>query len=336
MRKRAGIAAAALCCLFFVSACASPASVNLPQLPTELRLQYRDASLIVSALCTETHINAAGEPCCDLLVKDVLAGDAAVGALLHCPNTAMTVEQSYLLYLSPGEDTFFAEDTPGYTVGGNPLQIVDSDVLYDGQRLSLSAIEQDIEALSAIISAPAPQLYYNTLAALVEASDEIFVGRVTQIEPKSSHSFSIRNGGATEKAQYSAQKVSVEAYASMKGSFSYGQRVQLIHCPARAGATLDALTLQPMGYTTDEAPALFDNAVYLFFLVRSPDPKQDYYFAVNPVEGYALVRGDLLEPSFFNAPLTDYATLTAAAQAIQTVTAQHPMVENPALTVVED
>ncbi|MDD3920692.1 MAG: hypothetical protein PHO41_05960 [Eubacteriales bacterium] len=335
MRKRLSVLAACLAALLLVSACSAPVSTT-PELPTGLRLQYRDAALIVSATCKETHTNAGGEPCCDVLVGDVLAGDMQTGALLHCPNTAMTVDNTYLLYLTPGPDTFYAEDVPGYTVSGEPLPVMDSEVLFEGERVSLSALKDDIKVLSSIISAPAPVLYYNTLATLVDASDEIFVGRVSELQDTKNHSFLIRDGGATEKAQYNAQLVTVEAYASMKGSFRYGEKLTFIHCPDRAANMLDAVTLQPMGHGADEAPSLFDRQVYLFFLKRGPDPKQNYYFGVNPIQGYAYVAGDLLESSFLNDALSDYSSLTELALAIQTVMSQHPLVDNPELTVVEE
>ncbi len=343
MGKGFRLLSALLVCLV-LSACTAPATnivVSSPaaeeRLLSDLRAQYRNASLIVSGECVGNHIDSSGNTCYDLSVAKVYAGNAKVGDIVHCTTGSMNTGESYLLFLGQGVDVNYAEDLTGYSlISGAPMPIVDSEVIWDGKRISLDALQQEIQALSTVISAPAPIYYYDAISSLTAASEDIFIGKVTRLPQMKDTAFSIRNGGAVEKAQYSASVVTVEAYGVMKGSLSYGDELQMVFSPERIGGMLDFTTLQHMELTAGQTPRLQLGGVYVFFLTKGPDAKQPYHFPVNPLQGILPLSGDTLHVPAANSALKAYDKLSALVQALKSAqVVTMPREDSPSLVVEE-
>lgn len=345
MGKGFRLLSALLVCLI-LSACTStpPATsvvVSSPaaeeRLLSDLRAQYRNASLIVSGECIGSHIDASGDTCYDLTVAKVYAGNAKIGDTVHCTTGPMNTGETYLLFLGQSKDVNYSEDLIGYSlVSGTPMPIVDSEVIWNGKRISLEAVQQEIQTLSSVISAPAPVYYYDSIAALTADADEIFIGKVTRFPQMKDTAFSVRNGGAVEKAHYSASIVTIEAYGVMKGSLSYGDELNMVFSPERIGGMLDAATLQHMELSTGQAPYLQLGGVYVFFLTKGPDDKQPYHFPVNPLQGILPLSGDTLYIPAANKALQPYDKLSALVQAIKSAQAVTlPQDDSPSLVVEE-
>lgn len=345
MGKGFRLLSALLVCLF-LSACtptppAASVVVSSPaaeeRLLSDLRAQYRNASLIVSGECAGSHIDASGNTCYDLTVTKVYAGNAKIGDTVHCTKGPMNTGETYLLFLGQGEDVNYAEDLTGYSlISGAPMPIVDSEVIWDGKRISLDALQQEIQTLSTVISAPAPIYYYDSISSLTAAADEIFIGKVTKFPQMKDTAFSIRNGGAVEKAQYSASIVTIEAYGVMKGSLSYGDELNMVFSPERIRGMLDAATLQHMELTAGQTPYLQLGGVYVFFLAKGPDDKQPYHFPVNPLQGALPLSGDTLYVPAANSALKPYDKLSALVQALKSAQAVTlPREDSPSLVVEE-
>ncbi len=334
----------ALLCGLMLCACAAPAANVVVSSPlteervlTDVRTQYRNASLIVAGICEGSHVDAQGATCYDLSVTDIYAGNAGIGDTIHCTAGAMNTGERYLLFLGNGEDVNHAEDMTGFTLlSDGPLPIMDSEVIWDGKRLALSALQAEINQLSTVISAPAPVYYYDSFSSLADAAEEIFIGRVVNLPEMTSQSFSIRNGGAVEKTQCNAAVATIEAYGSIKGALGYGQRIQMVYSPENVSGMLDAATLQHMEFTVGQTPRLLEDNVYVFFLLAGPDAKQTDYFPVNPVQGFVALSGDDLSVCTANTPLRPYRKLTPLVQALQSELDQYsPQSESPALVVEE-
>lgn len=334
----------ALLCGLMLCACAAPAANVVVPSPlteervlTDVRTQYRNASLIVEGVCEGNHIDAQGATCYDLSITDIYAGDASLGDTIHCTSGNMNTGERYLLFLGNGEDVNYAEDVLGFTLlSDKPLPIVDSDVIWDGKRLALSALQAEIDQLATVISVPAPVYYHDNFSSLADAAQEIFIGRVVNLPEMTSQSFSIRNGGAVEKTQCDAAVATIEAYGSVKGALGYGQRIQMVYCPENVGGMLDAATLQHMEFTAGQTPRLLEDNIYVFFLLAGPDAKQKNYFPVNPVQGFVALSGDDLSVCTANTPLRPYRKLTPLVQALQsTLTQYSAQSESPALVVEE-
>jgi hypothetical protein len=301
---------ALLLCVLLLGACASPVPAgtyeNLRALQ-EARRQYRNSSLVVRGKCVETHIDTKGLACYDLEITEVIAGEADTGDVIHS-GKAMDTGGEYLLYLSEGEDALYAEDTAGYTLEAGPLPVKDGSVLWDGTNIGYSELMRDIGEMSSVIVAPAKTYYYNKLEDLVKASDEIFIGRVTQMPRLREIPFRTRDEGVSTESSPLASVVTVQAFGSVKGSTRYGDTVELVYSREMAANLLYADTLAAL---TERYPVslLREGDLYVFFLNRGPDAKQSYMFPVNVYQGSVRLSGDTLYAPNSNSALEGYDSL---------------------------
>lgn len=310
--------ALALCLSFLVSGCALPAgNVGEARILAEARQDYRKASLVVSGVCLQSHVNAEGEDCYDLSIEQVLAGEAEPGDVIHC-TSAMNMGQSYLLYLSQGEGAPHTEDMLGYElVSGQPLPLSHGKVLYGGQSVDLDTLLEDMAALDAMISAPSGFYYYDEIAALAQAADDIFIGRVNQAPALRDTQFRSQDNGATVEHTIPAALARITAYGGIKGALKYGDQVELVNAPAMNADVVNAATLAAEPYSEAQAPRLQEGGVYLFFTLKGPDAKQHYSFLLNPMQGFVPVNGDTLSAPAGNRALRNVQSLDAAVKAIR-------------------
>lgn len=310
--------ALALGLCLFAGGCALPAgNMGEGRILAEARQDYRDASLVVSGVCIQSHVNAEGENCYDLSIEQVLAGSAAPGDVIHC-TSAMSVGQSYLLYLTQGEDVPHTEDMLGYTlVGGEPLSLSQGKVFYGGQSVDMVTLLQDMAALDAMISAPSGFYYYDTVADLAQAADDIFIGRVELAPAMTDTQFRSQDNGATVEHTLPASVAKITAYGGIKGALKYGDQVELVYAPAMNADVVNAATLTAEPYTEAQAPGLEEGGIYLFFTLKGPDAKQHYSFLVNPMQGFVQVFGETLAAPAGNRAFSGMKSLDMVVNAIR-------------------
>lgn len=312
----------------FLGACSSTAVTSVgvsmqeeeERALTGLRVNYRNSSLVVSGICSGSHINALGEQCYDLEVKNVFAGEYKTDEPIHYSVGSLTEGSEYLLFLTQGEDVHYAEDVSGFSLLSEaPIPIVGDELILDnGRRLSLKVLLDEFKQLSSIVSAPAAALYYNTLAGLSNAAEEIFIGRVASPVQATKQNFVVQSGGAMEKAQCDAAIVTIEAYGSIKGVLAYGDMIEIVHTPPQGGAgLLDSATLQIKELDGVLPTELIEDNIYVFFLVSSPDSKQKYYFPINQYQGYVPLYNEELYIPKGNVALRPYNTLISLVNALR-------------------
>lgn len=315
---------AAVAC--FASACASitGAKVADERVLSDVQRIYRSSSLVVMGECVQSHLNEDGVNCYDLIVGEVLAGKAEKGDLIHCTDGAMKQGESYLLYLAPKDEppVYYSEDTVNYALlTDEPLRVMDEDeVVFSGVRLSLHDIRANIAEQNRIVAAPSETYYYKSLEALTDASAEIFIGRVADVPRLSETRFRSDSAGASVENTLPAATLKIEVYGSIKGALRYGETIELVHCPALCDEMIDAASLKSLSYTATDATTPTKDGVYLFFLVASPDGKQNYYFGVNPIQGLARVDSkDRVHVTYLNRALSGYYSLDALVKDIRTI-----------------
>ena len=305
--------AAALC------ACSSPASaVTDERAMAQIRQDYRSASLVVRGKCVELHNNADGEVCCDLEITEVVAGDADVGDRVHCTGADMWVDSSYLVYLTSSGDVSYAEDEAAYSIV-SALEIVDNAVTVSGVRIDYSVLRTDVRKLNSVIGAPGNFYYYSDVSALCAGADEIFIGRAGKVGELRDTDLRVSENGSTAEYTIPAAVTNVTVYGNIKGQYSYGDTVRLVYSPATSADIVDAVTLTAASYTASDAPKLSEGGLYMFFLIKGTDSKQDYYFCVNPMQGYITIDEDSIHAPYENIALKAYSKLDALVTDIRTV-----------------
>ena len=314
--------AVALAMCAFVCACASPVGVQLTgeRALSDAQRIYKNAALVVLGDCVQSHINSGGDTCYDLSVTEVIAGNSRAGEVIHCTQGAMKDGETYLLYLTEGEDKYHTEDMLNYKLLSDaPLPVSPNGmVALSGTQVPLSDIKADIARMDAVISAPAVAYFYKNLAELVSASDEVFIGRVKSLSDMEDVAFRSQTDGTMVENTLPAAIATVEAYGVLKGALNYGDTVELVHSPAMSANLIDAKTLTTLSYGAEDALEFEEGEVYLFFLTHSPDPKQDYRFSVNPIQGYVHVdKLDNVRAAKANHILSAYFHLEDLARQIQ-------------------
>lgn len=308
----------------FACACATPVGAQLSdeRALSDVQRIYKNAALVVMGECVQSHINSEGDTCYDLSVEEVVAGYAQAGDIIHCTQGAMKEGETYLLYLAEGEEMYHTEDMRRYELLSDaPLPVSENGtVAFAGTQLALSDIKRDIERMDAVITAPATMYYYKELGALIDAADEVFIGRVASISPVKDMAFRSQTDGTIIENTLPAALAQVEAYGVLKGALNYGDPVDLVYAPAMSANLVDASTLKALSYGEANAPALEEGEVYLFFLTQSPDAKQAYRFSVNPMQGYARVdKDDHVHVSHVNSALAGCKDLGSLVREIRDI-----------------
>ena len=305
----AACAAVALISAFVCCACASPATVMTgDQAMAEMRAGYRDSSLIVSGECVRLHENADGVICSDVEISEVIAGSASIGDTIHCLSSDMWVDADYMLYLKSAGDVDHAEDDGNYSIVKS-LEIADESVSLSGVTIKYADLKRDIRDLSSVISSPASYYYYSDLASLCEAAEEIFIGTVSYEPDMADTNFRVAENGTTVEYTIPASLARITAFGSVKGGLKYGDTIRLVYAPATSADLIDAATLTSVSYNETNAPRLEPGRTYMFFLMHSPDDKQEYRFCVNPIQGYVAISEETLYVPGVNAALKPYIKL---------------------------
>ena len=307
---------AAFVAMLLICACAVPAGLSQPTHDAELALatlrqSYRSAQLVVRGTCVQTHTDTSGAPCAAVEVDEVLAGNAKTGDLLHCMASGLKEGGSYLLFLEQGSDVHYSEDEIGFNVlASDAVETTGGMAKLKTAGVTLAEVRTEIARLDAVVSAPATSYYYTALADMVAAADEIFIGRVTSGTALKTTSFRSQEGGGTVEQELPAALLRIEAYGAVKGALKYGDMVELVYAPAMSADVVDAATLAAVTYGENAVPVLRKGQICIFFLIKGPDSKQNYYFPINPFQGYVRVDDDELRVSYVNTAIMNYAELT--------------------------
>lgn len=299
--------------LLMCSACADDsmrASADSSML-SSLRSSYRSADLIAAVTCSGFTKSSDGTSLASLEPIEIIAGKNT-DAVICCKGGEFLSGSSYVVYLSHDEAT-------GELL---PLAVIPYDTgshtLTQGENtLRLADLQADIVPLQKIVSAPPELLYYRTAKELADASDAVFIGRVEQLPALADTDFREESGTGVVEHSRPASIAKLKVYGSIKGELPYGGQISFVYSPAFAGDIVDASSLTAYPCTEADIPALTQGAYYLFFLKSSPDPKQDHYFGVNPLQSHASLNGDTLGVAAKNEALSAYLELPELLTALR-------------------
>lgn len=260
--------------------------------PASVSLLYRDAERILISTCIRTADPDAGRPLAKFRVDEVLDGAAEVGSTFDLAAQAQ-LGGKYLLYLAPdGEETGI--------MTGDPVPVSKGSAQFENAVCTVESIKRDIEQQRKILTVPSQSFFYGEFGALANACDEILIGRVISVsEPTDTLCRSV-DGGESTLSTLKQVFIRIKVENGMFGGFDYGDKLDIVLSPYNVRPVINAVDLTPK--TVDMHPAVsFDvGARYIFFLMKSEDVKSDYYFTVNPYEGYVVVRGNALSRPYYN------------------------------------
>lgn len=274
--------------------------------PASVSRLYREAELILIATCMRTGQTEDGAPAARFSVDRVLDGSEKAGVMISLVASASPGVQ-YLLYVRhSGEET-----GPAYRlVTAEPIPVDAGRIAYEGETCSIESIENDIKRQSSILTVPAQSFFYGELGSLASACDEIVVARVLSVSGPTETVCRSTMGGESTLATLDQVFLRIRVENGLYGALRYGDKLNVVLSPYYVRPVINAtdLTAKTVGAPPERYPTAGN--VYVFFLLRSEDPRSDRYFTVNPYEGYVrLVGGNVIRP-YYNTAMRDMNDLS--------------------------
>lgn len=248
-------------------------------------------------------------------VDETLVGTLSPGDVITSYMEGLAPQKGlqYLFFVGGGDVPTLLSDEAGY------LEVRDGALCSaDGSSTLLTRARTDIENLNSNIFLPPSFLYYRDLYTLVQGSDYIFSGTITNIWDAREESFYVRSGSTLEMISAEATPITVRPAEVYKGNFA-GEKTLLL-CNLMLENTIVETTLKKADYTAEDLPPLQTGATYLFFLIDSPGGQgSPYCFMTNPFQGYVPLVDDMTMPIPTNAVFSTLQYLEDVAGDIQSI-----------------
>lgn len=312
------IAVLLLCAALFLCACANePFSKNdqfavLGKIEPSNETKYYDFLLHLNGLYPQSQailtatVQNQSDGCLLIDITQVFKGIENKYSSFYIRNTTDLMfrdGEEYLFFLTTPEEK--ADDhTIHYDILSEQSDpnLVKGDSVnpQNGNFVTLTAVIEEISKLNATVPVPAYFQYYRDLSKLIEGSDLIFTGTVDEILTEKPIPFYVRDEGFEEMFTENAQAVRIVPNKVFKGEAKGALTV--LRSQSMVYNTINESTLQPTSYTEGDLPPLETGVEYLFFLVgKSESPASNFYYMVNPFEGYVQIFDDQLMSIPINA-----------------------------------
>ncbi|MCR5808285.1 MAG: hypothetical protein K6G56_01845 [Clostridiales bacterium] len=277
--------------------------------PASISVLYREAESILICSCARSKADENGVFTSRFKVETVLAGNEPSGSVIVLREEAVP-GALYLAYLRDADEG--KELIPGAL-----FAIEDNAITAEDRVCTIDSIIKDIERQQKILAVPAQSFFYERFDELVNACDEIVIGRVIKsVGPKETLCRSTLRGESTIGTidqVFLRVKIENGLYSGMK----YGDKIDVVISPYSARPVINAVDLTPK--TVEAPPETYpkEGGVYVFFLIRSEDAKSGYRFAVNPYEGYVQVIGNTIYHPYYNDAMRDVNDLRRFASKLR-------------------
>ena len=230
--------------------------------------------------------------------------DSYEGSLVPGEAISLLIEaaegQRYLIYLRSKTDPETGVSSGMETVPGTPFEVIDGMVVFDGGSCPLKTVADDIARQRSILTVPSAVYYYTDPASLIEACDEIVIARVLSVsDPTPTVCRSSQRGESTLNT-LDQVFLSLSVEAVLMGEGSEGETLDVVLEPSNVRPVINAVDLTPKRVSDPPETAPRAGSAYVFFLLKSEDPKSSRFFTVNPYEGYVLLVGETLLHPYYN------------------------------------
>ena len=269
----------------------------------DAKLYYKQSSLVVLGNCTEVKPEK-DENHYTIQISEVIAGEVDSSRAIQVAGKSLNAGNNYLLFLAAIEDSSYYR-----IVNDSELRITADSVLWNGTWVNLKTVLSELYSFAATITIPGTTYFYTKLSDLTEAADAIFIGEVLDAPKIKKMNVKSQIDGAIVENAVEASVVKVVVYGTIKGNLKYGTTIKLVNIPSTASSMTDSKSLENVSMDTYSIINLANESTYMFFVQKTKDVKQDYYFPLNPIQGWILVDRDFVTVARFNTPLYGYKTL---------------------------
>lgn len=299
MRKLAVVITLFMCVILLFSSCSGRKDELDSLKKQELKHLYHDSTVIAMGKCVGYNEDGS---MAKMTMTRVLAGSDSKKGDIYCANSKIELNAEYLMFLEqPVENTGNRYDADNCTV----IEIEDDGLLWDQRTYALSDVMFEINGLNAVISVPAMTYYYDKRDEFLTNSEVIVVGKVMGMPEKKQTKLISRTTGATIENTMSCMRIEIEVTGSLRGSYGNGSKLQVVYIPELLSSMTDATTLSTVSMKESDVLSIGTTEYYIFFLEKSPDPKQEYLFPINPAQGWVTLYNDTIVAADNNTMMRD-------------------------------
>lgn len=275
-----------------------------------LRNCFRNASLIAEAECVG-EATYGGRTVSLFRVLDVFAGDTESSEIINV-SVKYAVGERCILFLADENKGEFSYRKVYVPVEGGVMQSNGTTVrMSDGRNVQISSIKREIDAMKSELSVPSKYMFYSNMDELLVGCNECFIGRVDSVSSYMPTLCRSGERGETIRSERNSLRIDVTVLNSLGGGLRSGEKIAITQVDNMYRNVINASTLKAVGGgdTTWSLPSNGD--ICLFFVIKSPDDKVNFFFPVNPYQGYVKIRSDgrLNSCSNMNPAITDNFTL---------------------------
>lgn len=275
-----------------------------------LRNCFRSASLIVEAECVG-EATYGGNAVSLFRVLDVFAGDAESSETIYV-STEYNVGERCILFLADENKGEFSYGKIYVPVENGVMQSSGSTVrMSDGRNVQISSIKREIAAMKSELFIPNEYMFYSNMNELLVGCNEYFIGRVDSVSSYMPTLCRSGERGEMIRSERNSLRIGVTVLNSLGGGLRSGEKITITQVDNMHRNVINASTLKAVGGGDNAWELPVNGDVCLFFVIKSPDDKVNFFFPVNPYQGYVKIRSDgrLNSCSNMNPVITDNFTL---------------------------
>ena len=181
----------------------------------------------------------------------------------------------------------------------------------DGRNVQISSIKREIAAMKSELFIPSKYMFYSNMNELLVGCNEYFIGRVDSVSPYMPTLCRSGERGETIRSERNSLRIGVTVLNSLGGGLRSGEKITITQVDNMHRNVINASTLKAVGGGDNAWELPVNGDVCLFFVIKSPDDKVNFFFPVNPYQGYVKIRSDgrLNSCSNLNPAITDNFTL---------------------------
>ena len=292
MKKCVSLLLAVFCALTLFSCTGkSPefSSTESFRLTSLMRASYA----VCDTVCTDVSDGYAS-----LTVRTTYAGEAQ--SELRCRSDKAAVGDEYVIFLNEKKDSLRYE-----TGEFSYIRLSVDNAVWNGTSYSRTGLFRLLSQYKNTIRFPLGTYFYEKRSDLLKSSSYIVIGRLLH-DPSIEERNTYAEDGNVSRSKMTKCFISqVTAIASLAGDIKSGTTLQVIYAPESVSSMTDASTLSTVSLAARDIPDLSGGEYYVFFLNKTEGAEQDFYFPVNPIQGWVSLVNDELSAAEKNTLFED-------------------------------
>lgn len=284
----------------------------------QLRGAYRNATAVIEGVCISSYTSKSGGMNSDYTVQRVISGSGVREGDTVTLIGADNIGSRKIIYLGHAVGEVHSENTEVYMPVADGIFEFDGEsiLLSGGEELPIELLENDINSLNEEMRVPYKYYFYSDIASLVKNCTSVFLARVEKITEIENADLYTNNRGEVIRQTGSYKKIDAFVLNGLYWQHRYGDSIEIRIPSGSESSILDNKTNEHF-VMNDSGMNIIQGGVYAFFIKKSPDEKENYYFLVNACQGIIRIEGDGAAAHPLNSPFSGIKELKELTEALR-------------------